>query len=898
MFATHPAADTQQLRRRGRTVGPASGCCHGRTSTAGRVVCALAPVRADPPVVSRPADGRVAAVRRRGSPVGSATATSRSRGRRRVRHRSAPATRPGRRGSPRGDGRALRRRRSVGPPVHGSFAEFVAALAEPAFGADRDGDPAVEWTDLDGSRARRCRWTSPFLVDGRPGRPRRLTAVPEQPPHLANPAVHVGVRRPPARRRVERRAPRARPHVGPARSTRRVEHRRRHVARTPTGRGSRPHRQSAVPGEDLDLTPRAWPSRRCRRSTAADVTLDRLTDLGRADRRPHLGARAADVVLGRGGRLLGMVRFAAPPASPIPGDVAGWLDEHLTAGVTIDHVNDVAPGIAAVLAGRGDARIAHLAVEPLATWVEGGSPSATRARRTARSSTGRAACGPTPCSWPACSSATSGSRPATTTGSTSSATSSSPTPRSCRPRAGLFVHGSHHGETIRCFWGRANAWCALAAVEFLELAGSTGVGRPGARRAGRPTCLARQLVALADHQPDHGVWSVLVDDHPEYAGIVETSAAAGIGAAMLRAAAVVPDLPAARRRRRLARGPRRARLRRRRRDADPHVGRHGAAADPVRLQRDPRRPAPAVGAGSRPARGRRRDSRPAQMTDRSCSASASRSSCSAPPAGRSLDAAGIAARCRSAVPRPTSPCTSPGSAFRPASPGAVGNDPFGRRVQAHARPRGRRRQHAETDDQPADRPLRQGPGTGRHRGLLLPRPARRRARSIGSRPAALDGVTLRARQRHPRLARSRAAGRSSSRCSTAPVPVSFDVNHRPALWSDGDAATALRELASRADDGVRRPRRGGRRCGDAPTPTHVRAAAPRRRARRQGRRPRGDRAYHGGERVDVSGARRRRRRAGRRRRRLRRRLPVGRGAPAATSPRRCAPATPSPPARC
>ena len=53
----------------------------------------------------------------------------------------------------------------------------------------------------------------------------------------------------------------------------------------------------------------------------------------------------------------------------------------------------------------------------------------------------------------------------------------------------------------------------------------------------------RQLIALADHQPDHGVWSVLVDDQPECAGIVETSAAAGIGAAMLRACAVVPDLP-------------------------------------------------------------------------------------------------------------------------------------------------------------------------------------------------------------------------------------------------------------------------------------------------------------------------------------------------------------------
>jgi len=39
------------------------------------------------------------------------------------------------------------------------------------------------------------------------------------------------------------------------------------------------------------------------------------------------------------------------------------------------------------------------------------------------------------------------------------------------------------------------------------------------------------------------VWSVLVDDQPENAGILETSAAAGLGAAMLRAERVLPGLP-------------------------------------------------------------------------------------------------------------------------------------------------------------------------------------------------------------------------------------------------------------------------------------------------------------------------------------------------------------------
>ena len=40
------------------------------------------------------------------------------------------------------------------------------------------------------------------------------------------------------------------------------------------------------------------------------------------------------------------------------------------------------------------------------------------------------------------------------------------------------------------------------------------------------------------------MWSVLVDGQPENAGILETSAAAGLGAAMLRASHVVPGLPA------------------------------------------------------------------------------------------------------------------------------------------------------------------------------------------------------------------------------------------------------------------------------------------------------------------------------------------------------------------
>jgi unsaturated rhamnogalacturonyl hydrolase len=100
------------------------------------------------------------------------------------------------------------------------------------------------------------------------------------------------------------------------------------------------------------------------------------------------------------------------------------------------------------------------------------------------------------------------------------------------PTSGLFAHGSHRGETIWCFWGRANAWAALAGVDLVESAGDV----PEVRDR-----LHRQLTALAACQPAHGVWDVLVDGRPETRGILETSAAAGLGAALLRAGRCFDD---------------------------------------------------------------------------------------------------------------------------------------------------------------------------------------------------------------------------------------------------------------------------------------------------------------------------------------------------------------------
>lgn len=103
---------------------------------------------------------------------------------------------------------------------------------------------------------------------------------------------------------------------------------------------------------------------------------------------------------------------------------------------------------------------------------------------------------------------------------------------------GFFAHGAHRGEVIPCFWGRANAWASLALVEVLEAAAQVGdLPQEALARAS----LRRQLTALVEAQPEHGVWDVLVDGNVETRGILETSAAAGIAAAMLRAAPLLDE---------------------------------------------------------------------------------------------------------------------------------------------------------------------------------------------------------------------------------------------------------------------------------------------------------------------------------------------------------------------
>lgn len=104
---------------------------------------------------------------------------------------------------------------------------------------------------------------------------------------------------------------------------------------------------------------------------------------------------------------------------------------------------------------------------------------------------------------------------------------------------GLFAHGSYRGSTLWNYWGRGNAWMALSMVDFLDTSAQLNyVTKDHALIA---EVLEHQLNSLTKLQPDYGVWDVLVDAQIENKGVLETSASAGIGAAMLRAGKHLPS---------------------------------------------------------------------------------------------------------------------------------------------------------------------------------------------------------------------------------------------------------------------------------------------------------------------------------------------------------------------
>lgn len=241
---------------------------------------------------------------------------------------------------------------------------------------------------------------------------------------------------------------------------------------------------------------------------------------------------------GEGVCLLGMLRLADATGTDRRVEVRRWVDAHLRSHGPVVHVNSLPPATAAVVADT-DGRLLG-AVRPLADWVMD-PRSASRAANGALEH------------WPGSVWVDTMFMAGTFLAHYGAAVGDPDIVNESGrqlvahaqllqdERSGLFAHGSHRGEPIWCFWGRGNAWAALSAVEFLEVAAHTSADS-GLVEEVRDR-LVRQLEALAPLQPEHGVWDVLVDGQPENAGILETSAAAGLAAAMIRAGQVVPDLP-------------------------------------------------------------------------------------------------------------------------------------------------------------------------------------------------------------------------------------------------------------------------------------------------------------------------------------------------------------------
>ncbi len=296
-------------------------------------------------------------------------------------------------------------------------------------------------------------------------------------------------------------------------------------------------RESNSDGTGLDPAAAALAEPPLPPADEAQLTRDVLTDTAQRIVERATGMGLTRWFWGEGVVLQGMLRVAAATDAPVPSFVRDFVDRHLADGIELGHVNNLAPGSACadLYAATGDNRYAE-GCERLLRWLHT-DERVTRAPGGAIEH------------WPGGVWADTvymagtflthygrhSGRPDLVADAGRQLLAHAALLQD--PITGLYAHGSHECRTIWCFWGRANAWTALAAVEFLEAAGDSELAGPVRE------VLQRQLLALADCQPPHGVWDVLVDGQPENRGVLETSAAAGIAAAMFRAAelGLAPD---------------------------------------------------------------------------------------------------------------------------------------------------------------------------------------------------------------------------------------------------------------------------------------------------------------------------------------------------------------------
>ncbi|WP_305112995.1 sugar kinase, partial [Streptomyces sp. DvalAA-14] len=133
---------------------------------------------------------------------------------------------------------------------------------------------------------------------------------------------------------------------------------------------------------------------------------------------------------------------------------------------------------------------------------------------------------------------------------------------------------------------------------------------------------------------------------------------------------------------------------------------------------------------------------------------------------------------------------------------AVGDDPFGERVRAEVSARGVDVAGVRTDPSRPTGLLVKDPGAGGSAGTRV-HYYRRGSAAAALGPALLADPAVRdAGLLHLTgitAALSPSCRRLLAESLDGPHPVSFDVNHRPALWTEGGAPGVLRDLADRAD---------------------------------------------------------------------------------------------------
>ncbi|GAB2507513.1 rhamnogalacturonyl hydrolase YesR [Microbacterium petrolearium] len=232
---------------------------------------------------------------------------------------------------------------------------------------------------------------------------------------------------------------------------------------------------------------------------------------------------------GEGVCLLAALRLADARGERAPEWVRSFMDPYLAAPPVLEHVNNLAPGAALAELHARDPRPETAALlEACLTWYER-APEATRAPNGALEH------------WPGgvwadtvymagqflLRAGRALARPELVSEAEEQWLRHADLLQ--HPDSALLVHGTNQGVRIDCHWGRANAWFALAGADLLAATGSAAVAER----------LVPLLEAVAALQPDHGVWDVLVDSPVEVRGILETSAADGRGAALLRAAAAL-----------------------------------------------------------------------------------------------------------------------------------------------------------------------------------------------------------------------------------------------------------------------------------------------------------------------------------------------------------------------